>query len=967
MKNILFLFLIVSISYSGTKYTASGSGNWRTIFANTLSSDTEIINAQNYKITIPAGETDTARFSMTGTGSGWANLSDSGTLVLCDSLTQNTLSQIWVWPGASIQMKGKKISCNRAGTSKQGLYIMGTPVSRAKVHGNNGGIWSYFGSGYSEVDYVLKYADFDSLGQCLFTYYTTTGMNDSVYNCTFRSCDNLNFSTETNTTSNIYIGYNDFRNYSGAGGEFIHATVDGPSTATRRITHNTFSNSDLTKHGYVNLYGNSWVVDSNVFRTTNCYAQTGRGNVVHNNVYYIDSLSPYTDVGQLTDSCWFYKNYYYSAHDNPHCVSVWAAIGTPKLIDLYKNAFELKIHHYTDNGDVITSFNTEPNMIINIHHNLVLDSNSAWLQSWGNGTRSGAVNVWNNTMRSNGTASGLLTNNENGAIILTGTDSLWNNLVMDYDSAGTLSRGINIVTAGTNQISYTDYQDWVGINNRYFQVTFSPSKTWGTDAGFGSKDTAIYPYFTDTTRNIAKWNLVNGSGVKKDTSAIVYMLGANGYNSINQDQSGTINGFNIWQWIMDGYHPTNKKLIGIQRSKGDSLTNSFGTDSVVKFIWLDKKIDSSVTGYNDSFELSSYVDSATLYLQDSIAGGTWGTRTTSSMTVNGTHGRITRTGISVSGKYYEKIIAITNQGAKDTTSVDSITIPSGIGPSLSSIIPDTSTVQGGKKIAINGTNFSSSSSVKIGNGGYAGATSQTMTSVSTTIDTITTTAFSRGLYKVYVTDNAGNVDSSKTFYFKKTNISYIPSSYTETQGVISPGYLESTSQDPWDSIGYKTVLSTGLSLNHSSGYISGTPTVAQSAIGYVLYSYLYGYKNDSTTVTITVTSNTPIVSSLSSSKLKTGDTLTLTGSLFGASQGGSTVSFGTTLASNYVSWSSSQVKVVVPTLSRSHYLMHLCTSYCDSSQTLTLINLCDKPAIQSPLNGAIGVPLTPTLNARRIK
>jgi len=176
-----------------------------------------------------------------------------------------------------------------------------------------------------------------------------------------------------------------------------------------------------------------------------------------------------------------------------------------------------------------------------------------------------------------------------------------------------------------------------------------------------------------------------------------------------------------------------------------------------------------------------------------------------------------------------------------------------VGPSVSSLVPDSTSVTGGKKIALNGTGFTGTT-VKIGNGGYAGATSQTMTSVGSTVDTITSTAKSRGLYKVYVTDGSSNVDSSKTIYFYKASLIFTPSSRTENQNSPSPGYLasDSVAGDPWDSIGFKTTLPTGLSLNHSTGAITGTPTVTQSATAYVFYAWKYGYKNDSATVTITV-------------------------------------------------------------------------------------------------------------------
>ena len=207
------------------------------------------------------------------------------------------------------------------------------------------------------------------------------------------------------------------------------------------------------------------------------------------------------------------------------------------------------------------------------------------------------------------------------------------------------------------------------------------------------------------------------------------------------------------------------------------------------------------------------------------------------------------------GIFGDSTLASTNFTVNGNDTVTANFIVSG--PLVTSIIPDSTSVLGNKKIAINGTNFIGTP-VKIGSTGYSNATPQTMTSVSSTVDTITTTAFSRGLYKIYVT-NGGGTDSSKTIYFYKASLIYTPSSRIETQNVPSPGgYVatDSAAGDPWDSVGYKTVLPTGLSLNHSTGYISGTPTVAQGATAYVFYAWKYGYKNDSATVTITVVTTT---------------------------------------------------------------------------------------------------------------
>jgi len=86
-----------------------------------------------------------------------------------------------------------------------------------------------------------------------------------------------------------------------------------------------------------------------------------------------------------------------------------------------------------------------------------------------------------------------------------------------------------------------------------------------------------------------------------------------------------------------------------------------------------------------------------------------------------------------------------------------------------------------------------------------------------------------------------------------------------------------------------------------------------------------------------------------------------------------TICFLLVAGTHYVSTSGSgtwaaSTNITTPcSISTGHYLVHLCASNCDSSQTLTLINLCGKPAIQLPINGATGVSITPALNSRRIK
>jgi hypothetical protein len=407
-----------------------------------------------------------------------------------------------------------------------------------------------------------------------------------------------------------------------------------------------------------------------VFRQTELENTSGKGTTVKNSIFYTDtgSYSKNSTVGQLSDSSWFYHNYVLNECDNPHSFSAWLSASGTNVFHLWKNVIQqgLQRQAFTDGGDMVIPTNN----FINAHHNIVLDAQWQWLINLSNGTRSGKYWRTNNTMLMNINSSGALANNENGAITLSGADTAKYNLIFDTDSAGSVSRGIAFGTAGDNQISYTDTNNWIGVNDRYYGTVIT-GKTEGSTGGFGLGDVAIRPMFTDTSRKIGSWNKKFGTGTGNDSGAILYLLGINGYDPATRQQSATPSAnMNLWSWVTDGYHPTAHALRGLSP---DTLTGTLGADSVVDIIWLRSKIDSGATTYTDSFELSGLIDSATVYLQDSTAGGTWGTRTTSSKYPAGTKTRIQRTDGSA-GKYWLRLIALTNQGAADTTARDSTTL-----------------------------------------------------------------------------------------------------------------------------------------------------------------------------------------------------------------------------------------------------------------------------------------------------
>jgi hypothetical protein len=142
-------------------------------------------------------------------------------------------------------------------------------------------------------------------------------------------------------------------------------------------------------------------------------------------------------------------------------------------------------------------------------------------------------------------------------------------------------RAINIETAGDDQVTTMRNNGSFGFGtalaDRLYQVE-SATKTYG-DTDWGSGDlTGVNPNFVDHNRSLAAWqNTQNGGGDAED--AIDFALRINGYDSVAEDQGGTLSGFlvtNLIDWVMGGFAPT--------ASEYEASAHDGGTMGAVAFV-----------------------------------------------------------------------------------------------------------------------------------------------------------------------------------------------------------------------------------------------------------------------------------------------------------------------------------------------------------------------------------------------
>jgi hypothetical protein len=143
-------------------------------------------------------------------------------------------------------------------------------------------------------------------------------------------------------------------------------------------------------------------------------------------------------------------------------------------------------------------------------------------------------------------------------------------------------------------------------------------------------------------------------------------------------------------------------------------------------------------------------------------------------------------------------------------------------------------------------------------------------------------------------------------------LSYSPSSWRDTVGSADLGHDITNSGGAVDSFRISPALPAGLTLDSTTGAISGTPTARSASTLYVTTGY-NAAGTATAACTISVTGISILAVSPATGDTAGLDTVTITGTMFGASKTGSAaVTIDGDAPSEYVSWSDTLVVVIIP-------------------------------------------------------
>ncbi|MHC1703733.1 MAG: FISUMP domain-containing protein [Tenuifilaceae bacterium] len=277
-------------------------------------------------------------------------------------------------------------------------------------------------------------------------------------------------------------------------------------------------------------------------------------------------------------------------------------------------------------------------------------------------------------------------------------------------------------------------------------------------------------------------------------------------------------------------------------------------------------------------------------------------------------------------------------------------------PTITSFTPSSGLA--GSSVTITGTNFGATqgtSTVKFG------ATTATATSWSATQIVATVPSITAGNYTLSVTTSAGTVNSSIQFTVTTattpTITSFTPSSGLAGSSVTITGTNFGTTQGT-NTVKFGTTTATATSWS-ATQIVATVPAI--TAGNYTLsVTTTAGTGNSVTQFSIT-SSTAPAITTFNPISGIVGSSVTITGTNFGATQGTSTVKFGTTTATAS-SWSATQIVANVPNLTEGNYTISITTTAgtATSSSQFAVISSTSSPTITSftPSSGAIGSSVT---------
>ncbi|MHC1703734.1 MAG: IPT/TIG domain-containing protein [Tenuifilaceae bacterium] len=385
-----------------------------------------------------------------------------------------------------------------------------------------------------------------------------------------------------------------------------------------------------------------------------------------------------------------------------------------------------------------------------------------------------------------------------------------------------------------------------------------------------------------------------------------------------------------------------------------SVTTSAGTvNSSTQFT-----VTTATTPTITSFTPSSGLAGSSVTITGTNFGATQGTSTvmfgTTTATATGWSAtQIIATVPSIAAGSYTISVTTT---AGTVNSSTQYTITTATTPTITSFTPSSGIA--GSSVTITGTNFGATQGTSTV---MFGTTTATATGWSATQIIATVPSIAAGSYTISVTTTAGTVNSSTQFTVTATTptiTSFTPSSGLAGSSVTITGTNFGTTQGT-NTVKFGTTTATATSWS-ATQIVATVPAIA--AGNYTLsVTTTAGTGNSSTQYAVTSSTSPPTITSFSPSSGAAGSSVTIYGSSFGATQGTSTVKFGTTTATT-TSWSATQIIALVPSIALGDHLVYVTTSNGTATSTGPFkVTNCATPTVKK--KGGINILICQTQNA----
>ncbi|MFJ1270224.1 beta strand repeat-containing protein, partial [Legionella lytica] len=438
--------------------------------------------------------------------------------------------------------------------------------------------------------------------------------------------------------------------------------------------------------------------------------------------------------------------------------------------------------------------------------------------------------------------------------------------------------------------------------------------------------TAVTPAYVSGSLTV---DLVVSNSVSNATlsNAFTYQALAPTLESITPN-SGSAAGGTTVNVTGSGFVPGTTLSIGGVAATNINITNvttlsatipAYVSGSLVKDVTLNNGIGSATLSGGYTYIPNAPTLSSITPNTGSVNGGTVVTLTGTGFTLNSTasFGGIAATSVSfisptsmtatvpayISGSL--DVDVVVNNGTSNATLADGFTYLATT-PVISSVTPNTGSVQGGTLLTISGSGFVPGTTVMLGDV----AASSVIVLNATTLTVVTPAYVSGSLIKdVTVTNSAGNYILHSGFTY--IGVAPVLSSINPTSGSVTGGTtvtITGTGFIPGTTVSFGGVAATDVQVINPTTLTTVTPAHAAGAVDVVVNN---GVGSTTSTGAYTYVANAPVLSAISpaTGSLNGGISVTLTGT---GLTGMTAVSFGGVSATNVVVANDTTMTAIVP-------------------------------------------------------